>query len=354
MSELVTGSGSVDQLAELVEAWAPRRILLVCTIDRAGIGGRLAGYEVERFGDFSPNPRLDDALAGARLAERYAPDLILGVGGGSALDVAKLVRGLPTGQPLDALAGRVVPVRRAPLVLVPTVAGSGSEVTSFATVYVDGVKHSLDHPAVRADLAVVDPSLAATCPPEVALSGALDALSHAIESLWALRSTVESRAFAADALATLGTSGDVSTAATRAGLAIERTRTTAAHAFAYPLTARFGVRHGLACALNLVWLLPLTADVLARECQDPRGVAFVARRLAEIRAVLGEDPGAAIAGLLEAGGYSPWLCDHGVQEEDLPALVRAGFGANRATNGPVRLTPELVLPALRSRLRRSS
>ncbi|OLB66123.1 MAG: hypothetical protein AUI10_03750, partial [Actinobacteria bacterium 13_2_20CM_2_72_6] len=286
MSELVTGSGSVDQLAELVEAWAPRRILLVCTIDRAGIGGRLAGYEVERFGDFSPNPRLDDALAGARLAERYAPDLILGVGGGSALDVAKLVRGLPTGQPLDALAGRVVPVRRAPLVLVPTVAGSGSEVTSFATVYVDGVKHSLDHPAVRADLAVVDPSLAATCPPEVALSGALDAL------------------------ATLGTSGDVSTAATRAGLAIERTRTTAAHAFAYPLTARFGVRHGLACALNLVWLLPLTAGVLARECQDPRGVAFVARRLAEIRAVLGEDPGAAIAGLLEAGGYSPWLCDH--------------------------------------------
>jgi alcohol dehydrogenase class IV len=146
----------------------------------------------------------------------------------------------------------------------------------------------------------------------------------------------------------------VSTAATRAGLAIERTRTTAAHAFAYPLTARFGVRHGLACALNLVWLLPLTADVLARECQDPRGVAFVARRLAEIRAVLGEDPGAAIAGLLEAGGYSPWLSDHGVQEEDLPALVRAGLAANRATNGPVRLTPELVLPALRSRLRRPS
>jgi alcohol dehydrogenase class IV len=343
-------------LAELVGAWAPRRILLVGTTDRAGAGRRLAGYDIERFGDFSPNPRLDDALAGARIAEAYAPDLILGVGGGSALDVAKLVRGLPTEHALDALQGRTLPVRRAPLVLVPTTAGTGSEVTSFATVYVDGVKHSLDHPSVRADLAVVDPELARSCPPEVAYSGALDALSHAVESTWALRSTVESRALAADALGTivaaLRTAGEVSTAATRAGLAIERTRTTAAHAFAYPLTARFGVRHGLACALNLVWLLPLTAQLLPRECQDPRGTAFVARRLREISAVLGDDPGATVAGLIEAGGSSPWLSDHGVRADDLPALVRAGLGANRSANGPVRLSPELVLPRLRARLAR--
>jgi alcohol dehydrogenase class IV len=167
---------------------------------------------------------------------------------------------------------------------------------------------------------------------------------------------VESRAFAADALGTivaaLRTAGEVSAAATRAGLAIERTRTTAAHAFAYPLTARFGVRHGLACALNLVWLLPLTVEVLARECQDPRGVAFVARRLDEISAGLGDDPGAAVAGLIEAGGFSPWLSDHGVTADDLPDLVRAALDASRSANGPVRLSPELVLPRLRARLAR--
>src|SRR5205809_6498550 len=116
--------GPVAQLAELV---TPHRVLLVCTTDRAGVGGMFD--EVERFGDFSPNPRLADALAGARLADKYAPDLIVGVGGGSAMDVAKLVRALPVEHAMDALAGRVPPVRRAPLVRVPTVSGSGSEVT---------------------------------------------------------------------------------------------------------------------------------------------------------------------------------------------------------------------------------
>ncbi len=86
---------------------------------------------------------------------------------------------------------------------------------------------------------------------------------------------------------TPATRASLSAASTRAGLAIDRTRTSGGHAFAYPLTARFGVRHGLACALNLVWLLPFTASRLSLDCQDPRGVAFVGRRLAEIAAVLG-------------------------------------------------------------------
>jgi len=142
----------------------------------------------------------------------------------------------------------------------------------------------------------------------------------------------------------------LSAAATRAGLAIDRTRTTAGHAFAYPLTTRFAVPHGLACALNLVWLLPLTARTLPRDCQDPRGAAFVTRRLAEIAAVLGDEPGPALAGLIEASGFSPWLSDYRVTEDDLPELVRAALRPGRSTNGPVRLTPDLVLPHLRTRL----
>jgi alcohol dehydrogenase class IV len=239
------------------------------------------------------------------------------------------------------------------------VAGSGSEVTGFATVYVDGVKHSLDHPSVHADLAVVDPALTDTCPPDVTFSGALDALAHAVESLWSLRSTARSRRLAADALAALvgalRTPGwppspaareALSAAATRAGLAIDRTRTTGGHAFAYPLTARFGVRHGLACALNLVWLLPFTIERLSRDGQDPRGPAFVGRRLDEIGAALGGGLAELVAGV----GFSPWLADHGVKEADLPGLVEAALGSGRATNGPVRLDPAAVLPYLRARL----
>jgi alcohol dehydrogenase class IV len=137
-------------------------------------------------------------------------------------------------------------------------------------------------------------------------------------------------------------------AATNAGLAIDTTRTTAAHAFAYPLTARFGVRHGVACALNLVWLLPLTAERLRHDCQDRRGHRFVRRRLDEIEALLGGAD--VVAELVVRAGFSPWLADHGVAEEDLAGLVSAALGSGRSTNGPVRLDPDVALRALRTRL----
>src|SRR2546421_4420438 len=142
MDDLVVGP--VAQLAELVRA---RRVLLVCTTDRAGIGGMFD--EVERFRDFSPNPRLADALAGARVAERYAPDLIVGVGGGSAMDVAKLVRALPIEPARDALAGRVPPVRRGPPLLGPTAVGSGGAGAPVAAAFVHGAQDPLRHPSGR-------------------------------------------------------------------------------------------------------------------------------------------------------------------------------------------------------------
>lgn len=367
--ELVEGTGAIDRLPELMAGFAPRRILVVggpTGLARAGVAELLKGYEVRYFSDFTPNPRLPDVLRGCAAAQAAHPDLIVGAGGGSALDVAKMVRALPVDRraAVEVLSGTAPPRARAPLFLVPTTAGTGSEVTGFATVYVDGVKHSLDHPSVHADVAVVDPALTATCPADVTYSGAFDALAHAIESLWALRSTTASRAHAADALVGLvavlsaapwppsaADRATLSRSATRAGLAIDRTRTTAAHAFAYPLTARFDVRHGLACALNLVWLLPYTVERMAVDVQDPRGEAFVARRLDQIAAALGaDDPagsGSAVAALLTGAGFLPRLRDHGVGPDGLTWLVQAALGSGRSANGPVRLNPADVLEYLR-------
>ena len=318
--ELVTGPGTVGLLGELVGWFAPRRVLVVATpaaVGRFDLADLLHGYEVRYFGGFTPNPQLDDALSGARLAEGWDPEIVVGVGGGSTLDTAKLVRSLPVyrDRALAVLAGQIPPERRAPLVLVPTTAGTGSEVTSFATVYVDRDKRSLDHPTVRAELALVDPDLLTGCPPGVALSPAAPRNP---------RSAPEGLA----------------------GLAVDRTRTTAGHAFAHPLTVRLGIPHGLACALNLVWLLPLSARLLYGECQDPRGPAFVARRLDELAVLLGGEPGPAVADLITACGFSPWLTDHGVRAEEVPGLVYSALRAGRAANGPVRLTADAVVPWL--------
>jgi alcohol dehydrogenase len=374
----VFGEGSAGRAAGLLRRLGVRSVLLVtgrASFDHSGaaaaLGPALEGLDVARFDGVRPNPTIE-AVRAAVAALRAAPrDCVLGVGGGSALDVAKAAAALAPqpGDPLDyVLGGRAVErPRAARLVLVPTTAGSGSEATRFAAVYVDGHKRSLDHPALRCDAALVDPLLAASQPAGVAASTALDALSQSVESYWSPRSTARSRSLAGRALRLLAASlpwpaGGASPAARRrvalaahlSGLAIDVTRTTAAHALAYPLTARFGVPHGHACALHLSWLLPYNAATSDADVADGRGAAFVRARVAELLALLevasAEAGGTWVLGLVQALGLSPRLDGLGVTEADLPLVVAEGLASERAANNPRRLTPEAAAGFLRSLL----
>jgi alcohol dehydrogenase len=369
--ELILGPGTLPKVADVVAAH-PGRVLLVgsaAAVRRTGIA-RYLPAATRTFSGFRPNPRLEDVLDGCDVAAGYRPDVVVGVGGGSSMDTAKLVRVLPPGA-----AGRQAVLRGAadllradapPLVLVPTVSGSGSEVTRFATVYRDGRKYSVDHERVLATVSVVDPDLAATCPAAVSAGCVLDALAHAVESYWSLRSTAGSRALAGQALTALrrvaaaGPPRDraarlgVAEAAIGAGRAIDVTRTTAAHAFAYPTTTRFGVQHGLACALHLLWLLDHLAAHAETACADPRGPGFVTARLHEIATLLGAGhPGqsaSALEHLLTAAGFATRLSAYGVTEESLSHLTTQALTSARAANLPVHLTPAAAHAALQARL----
>lgn len=359
----------------MVAGFRPGRVLLVGSergiartgvLDRPGdrLGARLGGLPVDVFSGFGANPVLEDVLDGARVLRDTGAGLVVAVGGGSAMDTAKMVRLLPTERraAIDVLRGAPLGEPAAPpLVVVPTTAGTGSEVTRFATVYVDGRKHSLDTPRARPDVAVVDPLLTATCPPALTFSCAFDALAHALESYWSVRSTPESRRLAEEAareLAELIATRRVltdrvrrSALAIQAGLAIDRTRTTVGHAFAYPLTVRYGIPHGLACALALSFLLPVAAGA---ECRDPRGPGFVADRLAGLADILrAGSPGRlgwAMRELLTAAGFATDLGAHGVRSGDVAAIVGEALGANRAGNSPVVYERDTAARALRAAL----
>lgn len=354
----------------MARSFRPGRVLLVGSdrgIARSGVLERLAGLPVQVFDGFRANPILDDVLDGCRALRDIGADLVIGVGGGSAMDTAKMVRLLPPERQaaLDLLRGAppedaiTVP----PLIVVPTTAGTGSEVTQFATVYVDGLKHSLDTSRARPDVAVVDPLLTATCPPALTFSCAFDALSHALESYWSVRSTLESRWLAEEAgreLVELLTARRALTDRTRlsalaiqAGLAINRTRTTVGHAFAYPLTVRYGIPHGLACALALSCLLPVAAAGDVR-CRDPRGPGFLANRLAGLADILQVDAagklGKAVQDLVATAGFATDLGSYGVRAEHVEAIVHEALGANRAGNSPVVYDRATASRALRAAL----
>ena len=340
-----------------------RRVLVVAgagTVRRLDLARRMP-REATLFTDFHPNPTVGQAVAAAVVRHALSADLVVGIGGGSALDVAKAARVLPAD---PAAAAEVIagtrPVRRAArLLLVPTTAGPGSEVTPFATLYLGSRKVSLDAPGVAADTALVDPALTDTCPPDLVWFCAFDALAHAVESLWSVRSTADSRACALAALDTLtpilrdagshptpAQRDRLSAAATAAGRAIAITRTTAAHALAYPLTAHLGIPHGLACALNLTWLAPLVEEAGA-DVTEPRGARQVAGAVADIRrrlAPAGTGLGDAIRELLAARGLPARLPAHAADLVDV--FVAEGLASNRMTGTPVPVPPDHVRAAL--------
>lgn len=373
---VVMGRGSFAKLPGLC---AGRRVLLVAS------AGALRRYRVaawlpadaRTFEAFHPNPTVAQAVAAATLCHSSDADLVVGLGGGSALDVAKAGRVLP---PDADMADQVIVGDRPvaddgpELVLVPTTAGTGSEVTGFATLYKGQRKVSLDTPAARADLALVDPALTDTCPPRLTWTCAFDCLAHAIESLWSVRSTAVSRDQAVAALRmllpVLRDSGDLPDAAGRdtlsqaailAGQAISVTRTTAAHAMAYPLTAHLGVPHGLACALNLTWLLPLVEEARPEQVTDERGPVAVREAVGTLRAVFGAD-GTSLAGVLRdlldwrvAPPYGDGRCQPGPGPDPGDALVDLlvadGMSSNRMTGTPVRLERWQVRAGLETILR---
>ena len=248
------GSGAIRRLPRLLDGIAARRVFLVTgrtSFDRCGAAEALQPMMddrrvVGRFCDFSENPKLEDLVRGIDAFRSVAPDAVVAVGGGSALDMAKLVNALAhqDAAPLDIVQGRQQIGRPGvPLIAVPTTSGSGSEATHFGVLYVGNVKYSIAAAQLLPTAAVVDPAL--TCslsPPLTAVSG-MDAFAQAVESYWSVHSTDESKGYARRAISlalrylpeavhtpTRTSRRAMSKAAHLAGCAINVTKTTGAHA----------------------------------------------------------------------------------------------------------------------------
>lgn len=228
------------------------------------------------YSDVTPNPELDDLEAASREFAGLAPAAVIALGGGSALDAGKVLSvTLGQGEGLLTRAfrhGQIrVWVRSAPLIAIPTTAGTGSEVTPFATVW-DGKfhrKHSVAGDAVYPTVALLEPALTVSLPEHETLHTALDAISHALESLWNKHRSPVSELLAAQALrlalralpvvmaspTDMPARAAMQQASVLAGMAISQTRTAIAHAISYPLTSHFGVPHGLACSFTLPKIL---------------------------------------------------------------------------------------------------
>jgi len=230
----------------------------------------------------TPNPDLADVERWCAAApEAWArAEVVVGLGGGSALDSAKaLATARGSAARVHRALGGTLDGDPLPLLAIPTTAGTGSEVTSWATLWdrAGNRKHSLADRRLYPSHALVDPALMLSAPRGVTLASGLDALSHALESLWNVNANPVSAACAVSAaraiLATLpALMADLGSLALRermaqasllAGLAFSNTKTALAHSLSYPLTLQRGVPHGIACSFSLPqvmrWALGISA-----------------------------------------------------------------------------------------------
>lgn len=355
------GLGSIEALADEVGRLG-RRPFLVTGSNRTRTDPVTA--ELGEVGHYplTGEPTFDDATAAVNAAREAGADVVVGIGGGAVLDLAKAVAILvgADGDPLEYAevigAGRRLPASSLPFVAAPTTAGTGSEVTANAvlTSPVDRVKVSLRSASMLARVAIVDPQLTVSCPPAVTTQSGMDALTQCLEPLTSRHTNPLVEALALAGLRSAGRGllrayqdghdlaarTDVAYCSLMGGLSLANAKLGAVHGLAGVLGGITGAPHGAVCAALLA---PTTAaNISAMSDRDPENPAL-AGYLLGAEALTGE---LSLSGLLDwlpdltARLDSPSLRDLGLRVPDHGEVVTKAMAASSMKGNPIELTAD--------------
>ena len=309
--KVLVGSTHLPTLVSFLKNKKIQRILLVTgkssfsdSSARALLEPHLRGFKVSRFCEFSSNPKIEDVLEGIRVYHRNNCQAIIAVGGGSVLDMAKLIKAYRDSTkdiPAQVIRNDVG-LGSIPLVALPTTAGSGSEATEFAVVYIGNKKYSVSNKLLQPNLVFLVPEFTLSTTAYLTAITGMDALTQAIESFWSVNSTETSREYSREALRNIWRNlplavhendskakSELMNAAHLAGKAINIAKTTAAHAISYSLTTYHGVPHGHAVAMTIGFFSRYNSHLTDMDCNDARGASHVRAVFSEIREITGED-----------------------------------------------------------------
>jgi alcohol dehydrogenase class IV len=337
---ILFGPGTRGNVRDRLTAMGMRRPLIVT--DSGLVATKTFARAVEDlprglpvFSKVQSNPTADDVEAGRREYEANDCDGVIAIGGGSALDVGKMIRvrrWKPGEQLMDV-------INLPPFIAIPTTAGTGSEVGRSAVITIDQKKHVIFHPALLAKLVILDPELTVDLPPKLTAATGADALTHCVESFTSPTFhplcdgiALEGIHLIADALPRavkspkdIDARGKMLVAATMGGIAFQKDLG-AAHSLAHPLSSLCGLHHGLANAL----VLP--AVMKFNQSRKPGVYDRVALAMGVKDAIAG------VESLLREIGVAAGLRQHGVKDEHLQALTDQAFVDGCHQTNPVPVT----------------
>lgn len=300
----------IDKLPGILQEVRCQKLFLV--IDSSypflNIKNAIDALPVEKvmFSDFTPNPLYEQVCKGIELLMESKCDVILAVGGGSAIDVAKCIKLAVLAKEgntaiIPPLVSQRLPIDGSiiPFIAIPTTAGTGSESTHNAVMYYEGAKQTVTNDGVLPDYAILEPSVLKTLPLYQKKCTMMDALCQGIESWWSINSTDESKVFSKKTVELImanwrkyifendnEAAAQIMLAANYGGRAINITATTAAHAFSYKITSMYKLPHGHAVAVGLpvIWKYMIGKF---DSCIDSRGMDYLEGIFKDISAAMG-------------------------------------------------------------------
>lgn len=364
LPEHVLGPGALTALKGIVARTGARHPLLVSdrAVARIGIAEQVAAATglpagaVTVFHEVDPELPLSCLNAALALARAGGHDLVIGLGGGSTLDAAKVCAAMAVrpGEIRDCIGVGLVPGPGLPSIMIPTTAGSGSEATPNALIMDDerAQKVAMVSPHLIPDYAILDPHLTVTLPPAVTAQSGMDVLAHAIESFTSRRADGYTEMYSRHAALLVGRHlrdavrrGDdlearagMLLASFLAGAAIGQAGTAATHALAYPLGARYHVPHGLAIALLLPSVMAATLPAVEAKYAEIAGL------LQGDFSGTGPRPAGwaappAVRRLCDEIGIPMGMARHGVDPGVIPAMAAEAHAIRRLMdNNPVDLS----------------
>ena len=274
-TQIICGEGALEALKSL----SARRLLMVCDPyffengKARELAARTGCESVEFFTKVVPDPSVALAAEGAGVVQNFQPDVIVSLGGGSAMDLAKAMAYFAKS-----------PAKR---IAIPTTSGSGSEVTDFAILTHDGMKHPLVDPALKPDMAIVDPQLVERLPPALIADGGFDVLTHVLEALVAKNASPITDALALSAFSMAfrhlpdsyagnrASRAQVHLASTMAAMAFNQAGLGICHALSHSLGGAYHVPHG---RLNAILLPPVIRHLAQAKYADAAGAMGLENR----------------------------------------------------------------------------
>ena len=363
----VFGRGKLRSIGEYLKGCSSNKILLVT--DRSSfdlLKGRdvilneLGKYSYKQYADFDANPNIKDLRKGLKIGNEYDPDVVIGVGGGSVLDTAKMIALFDDKQISisDALSGNnKFKKRRRKLILIPTTAGTGSEATRFAVLYVDKIKHSISSDELLPDHVILDSTLTDTMGKYLTAVTMFDCFSQAIESFWAVGSTEESRSYSRESIDLVldnytkiiedpdeDSRDKLLRASYLAGKAINISKTTAPHAISYGITQYYGIPHGHAVAMTLGSFLKYNGTMDLEKLNaglDPKSYRLhYSELLKALRVETADEAMLKVNEMMNYSGLKTSFRDIGIKTKKEISYLASIVNNERLMNNPMKINPE--------------